>query len=192
MRDLDEKQYERVARRLDGEEISLTAEEQALVEELGLLEAELGTGLDMALPAGVASRLGGRLDSALHPGRGVRLWFRPAGMLAAAAAVLLAVGAGLWSLLPGEPRRVDVPSRQAQSNRQPSRPGEWDTDLARALLKSHDDAELNVFAVEVGRLEAETVITSVSVDAPEVEMNALERDLGEMLHEDSRPFLPEI
>ena len=106
MRDLDEKQYERVARRLDGEEISLTAEEQALVEELGLLEAELGTSLDTGLPAPVASRLGGRLDRALHPGRGVRLWLRPGGMLAAAC------GDGAVSRygLSGEAGRIPTPS----------------------------------------------------------------------------------
>ena len=82
-----EKDYARVGRRLDGEDVELTAAQRALAREVAADAEKVGLLLDVKLPPGLLHRLHGRMVDA---GR-TRLrgrWLRRAG--AAAAAVVIA------------------------------------------------------------------------------------------------------
>ena len=98
--------YELVARYLDGEEVTLTAAQLALAEEVVSDARQVGRALEVPSPAGTLHRVHGRMVRDLRLAsrlwRGVR-WAAP---VAAAAAVILA-----FVLLPGGPARpVPVPS----------------------------------------------------------------------------------
>ena len=90
--------YELVARYLDGEEVTLTAAQLALAEEVVSDGRQVGRALEVPSPAGTLHRVHGRMVRGLRPAS--RLWRRVrwAAPLAAAAAVILAL-----VLLPGGP-----------------------------------------------------------------------------------------
>ena len=93
--------YELVARYLDGEEVTLTAAQLALAEEVVSDGREVGRALEAPSPAGTLHRVHGRMVRDLKPAR--RLWRRVrwAAPLATAAAVILAM-----VFLPGAPTRL--------------------------------------------------------------------------------------
>lgn len=88
--------YELVVRYLDGEEVTLTAAQLALAEEIAADGRQVGRVLEVPSPAGTLHRVHGRTVRHLRPAS--RLWRRVrwAAPLAAAAAVILAL-----VLLPG-------------------------------------------------------------------------------------------
>jgi len=93
--------YELVARYLDGEEVTLTAAQLALAEEVVSDGGQVGRALEVPSPAGTLHRVHGRMVRDLRPAS--RRWRRVrwAVPLAAAAAVILAL-----VMLPGGPART--------------------------------------------------------------------------------------
>jgi len=104
--DMNEKQYERIARYLDGENVALQSDEQAFVVEIRRAETLVGAALDVAPPADALQRaLHRRHAVALHRSRRtLRLTLSAAAVVAAAAIVLLAFSL-LWKPLP----QADLP-----------------------------------------------------------------------------------
>ncbi len=96
---------ERVARRLDGENIELTASQQALARQVAADAARLARALDVPLPAGTLHRVHARLRQARQPGRAK---WRIGRMVAAAAAVLLAGLGLLWVATGGHRPRPQI------------------------------------------------------------------------------------
>ena len=88
-----EKDYERVGRWLDGEEVQLTDLQRALAEEIAAAAQKAAPALEVELPPGTLHRVHMRLAQAARPASTKR-WWRWAS--AAAAAMILA--AGLWML----------------------------------------------------------------------------------------------
>lgn len=85
-----EQDYELVARRLDGEDVQLTAAQQALAAEIAADQARLGPLLAPPLPAGLLHRVNARLTA--PPARlAPRVAWARWGVVAAAATILLAV-----------------------------------------------------------------------------------------------------
>lgn len=97
--------YELVARYLDGEEVTLSAAQRALAEEIVSDGRQVGGALDVPAPAGTLHRVHGRLLPVLRPRRGIWRRVRWAVPAAAAAAAILVV-----MLLPSGPERR-VPER---------------------------------------------------------------------------------
>ncbi|MFB3890718.1 MAG: hypothetical protein ACE15C_01715 [Phycisphaerae bacterium] len=111
---LDERQYEDLARSLDGEDVSLTAEQSAARDEIAGAEDALAAALDVRMPAGVLGRVRARMEAASQPAaserelllgqtggrRVIRIgpWLRAAGALAAAAVIVLAAVVG-WRVM---------------------------------------------------------------------------------------------
>jgi hypothetical protein len=86
---LNERQYERVARWLDGEDVELAPLERAAAEEIRRDEAAIAIALDAFPPTETRRRAHRRLAAALaHPRIG---WWRVAAAAAAAAAAVLIV-----------------------------------------------------------------------------------------------------
>lgn len=98
---LDEKQYERIALSLDGENVELRADEQACADDVRRLEKELEPLLDCHAPAASMAfarrRMLDGLSAATRRHRRVRLGACLA-PLGAAAIILLAIG--LWRARP--------------------------------------------------------------------------------------------
>lgn len=92
--------YELVARYLDGEEVTLSAAQRALAEEIVSDGRQVGGALDVPAPAGTLHRVHGRLLPVLRPRRGIWRRVRWAVPAAAAAAAILMV-----MLLPTGPDR---------------------------------------------------------------------------------------
>ncbi|MBN1555517.1 MAG: hypothetical protein JXA11_12295 [Phycisphaerae bacterium] len=90
---MNEQHYQRIARYLDGENITLQPDERAVVEEIRRSDALLGEKLNVAFPNEVLSRiLRRRHAETLHPSRRtLRFTLTAASVAAAAAMVLLAV-----------------------------------------------------------------------------------------------------
>lgn len=88
-----EAQYERIARYLDGERVELSADEQALADDLRAGERFLADGLAVNCPHSASRRAQRRLYSAVaaRPRRTLRFVALAGSVAAAAAVVLLAV-----------------------------------------------------------------------------------------------------
>jgi len=141
-----DEQYERVARRLDGEAVELTSAEEALAAAVRRGEVETARALDVALPAAAKARARRRLVAALARPRWRAASWAVTG--AAAAAVLIAVA--IW---PG--------------GREPSAAGNGRTVTADVLSEAYElqyqDVDLDLIAEELADMRAELV---VSRDAP--------------------------
>ncbi len=99
--DMNEKQYERIARYLDGENIALSTEERAVAEDLHRAEALVGKALDVTPPAESLQRAMSTrsIRVHLHPRRTLRFTLSAAAAVAAAAVVLLTFSL-LWKPVP--------------------------------------------------------------------------------------------
>ena len=99
--DMNEKQYERIARYLDGENIVLSPDERAVAEELHHTEALVGKALNVALPADALQRaLRQRHVSVQFRSRRTLRFILPAAAAVAAAAIVLLAFSLLWKPLP--------------------------------------------------------------------------------------------
>jgi anti-sigma-K factor RskA len=83
------KDYEAVARWLDGEAVELTAEQRALGAEIAAGEAAVGVALDAPVPPGALHRAAARLAGARPAGRRSAVVWRWVGAAAAAAAAVV-------------------------------------------------------------------------------------------------------
>lgn len=106
---LDERQYESLGRRLDGAPVRLDADQQAAADEIRRLERAIGPKLDTPVPPAAMIRVRQQMlaaieQTALRTARRPHSRLRPAlyagSALAAAAAIALAVWAGMSLLSP--------------------------------------------------------------------------------------------
>ena len=158
----NDRQYERVARFLDGDPIELTDQEREIAEELQGDEAALVGRLDAAPPLGTMGRARRRMQAELARPR----WraFRYAPRAAVAAAVVAAIFALVW---------VGIESRSPTPSEGPTLEGNL---FAEVYSRPENDVELDLIAEEVTALETE-MLTS-SPESPLVtELDTLERSL---------------
>ncbi|KPK44757.1 MAG: hypothetical protein AMK72_11685 [Planctomycetes bacterium SM23_25] len=166
---------------LDGCDESLTDSERAAVEEIRRLEADVCGRLDTEVPPVVLSRARARLAGALFRRRRI-IRLRLFSGVAAAAGLLLVVALGYWAREP-----VSVP-RMPAVTKVPAGPGAaqtWAPDVTSALLRTDRNADLLMLDREMSELE-----TGMMASAPDVELDALERELQDLVVGDGTAVFP--
>ncbi len=142
---LNERQYERVGRYLDGEQIELTADERPVANEIRRMEAPLPAMLEAQPSRKAIDRARRRmLSELLRPGRRTRRIIWPA---AAAAAVLIAATA-VWVWRSGFPAPP------------PSPPLVTIEEVAGIYAGSDENVDLDLIAEELHAMEAEIVVST--------------------------------
>ena len=169
--ELTERQYERIARRLDGEAVELDADERAVADEMHSLEAMLGGALDVEVPRAALQRAERRVSAEFaRPRPRLRVLRFAAGAVAAAAMVMIAV----WAAFGPTERPTPTPA---------------DLDaivLSEDLLQPPEDApdaELALLASELSKLETE-ILFAPPAPGEDVELKAMEREVDEFWLED--------
>lgn len=182
MMELNQEQYEKIARWLDGSPEALTDAERAAAEEIGDLERQVAGELGVALPEGAVFRLNAKLSDAVVPAPMRRFRRAVMAVLAAAAAVLLAVGLNhVLRPIPNNPALPPGPVARAPTERVVPN---WAEVLAESGARSKWDVELDELGREMGEMEAKSLVIASPVD---VEMDALESDVNELLMDDTWP-----
>jgi len=165
---LNDEQYERVARRLDGQDIQLSSEEQALAEAMRAQEQYLDSVLPVPVPAEVLRRVDRRLTAALARPRHRVRWIGVAA--ATAAAVVIAVLVQVFLNHQDKPRPdplAGVP-----------------TEKLFEVSSTNGNGELTELSKEIDKLEAETFV-SVFSSADESLFESLEREIEQTAPKDS-------
>jgi len=196
---LTERQYERIARRLDGQAVALGPDEQAVCDEIAGQEAQLSPALAVgANPSpGVLQRakalaeiglqenlLGEMLKTDVPPLAMDRAWraaqaalARPQRMLlrvgAVAASVAVAAGVLLTLTLIGRQpgSTTSAPPALAASQAVPA-------DVYVASVSAAQDPAINLLAVEIDQLEAD-VVASVPPASLDIGLDQAERAIEE-------------
>ena len=161
---LSERQYERLGRRLDGEEVRLNPAQQAAAGEIGAWEQTLAPAMDVPLPTGAIDRVRRRVAAELaRPRRRALRVVYAAGTVAAAAAVIIAVALN-WQAPPTRP--PEAPSVAGPSG------------YAMAVLPPPAEPcpEIGALAREIEEFEAE-MIPSAQPLGMDVELEQLRRDM---------------
>ncbi len=199
---LTERQYERIARRLDGEAVALLADEQAVCDEIAGDEARLVPAL--AVPDGPSrgglrraeilaqiglqeNLLGEMLDVDVPPAAMGRAWrrtqvalARPQRMLlrvgAVAASVAVAAGVLLTLTLIGRQPGGPVASTPPASRSVPA-------DVYLASVSAAQDPAINLLAVEIDQLEAD-VLASALPASVDIGLDQAERTIEEFWLDD--------
>ncbi|MCK4602047.1 MAG: hypothetical protein KAU28_06250 [Phycisphaerae bacterium] len=170
---INDEQYERVARYLDGRKVSLNRQEQAIAEDIRRDERFAGALFDVQVPDETMNCVRRRvIAELLRP----RRWLRVAGYVlvatAAAAAVLLAV-AVLW----------DSPPRQ---DSQPL------AEIPDRVIFSHtaSDHDLELLDEQIAELEANFAF-SLPPELLDLEVDELQRELEDFWLNGSLDRVPE-
>jgi len=144
---LDERQFEQMARWLDGEEVHLTDEQREALSDLRRDEAHFSEMLDVSVPAGAMDRAKQRMRAELaHPHRRtIRVAAWVGGALAAAAAIVLAAGMWLGRGGPDTPQRETLAALDLVEAIYAIEASPADTDLAAEEI----DEEIDEFDQEM-------------------------------------------
>lgn len=191
MMELDQEQYAKIARWLDGSSEGLADAERAVADEISDLERKVAGELAVELPQGAIFRLNAKVSHAAAPRPRRGVWRGVVFGFAAAAAALLAVGLN-HVLRPVSPRPVSTPPgpvARAPAGKAPTDQAvrDWARGLAKSAPRSDWDVKLDELGREMGELEAESFASASPVD---VEMDALESDFNELLMDDTWPRTP--
>jgi len=203
---LTERQYERIARRLDGQAVALDRDEQAVCDEIRGDEARLAPALavragptraglrraDILARIGLQENLLGKmLDVDVPPAAMDRAWqrtraalarpqWRPLRVGAVAASVAVVAGVLLTLTLIGRQPADPVAPTSSVSQSVP-------TDVYVASVSAGRDPAINLLAVEIDQLEADVVASalpaSVDIGLDQAERAVEEFWLDDMLVE---------
>ncbi len=170
-----ERQLDRVARRLDGEDIVLDESEESIADEIRRDERRLWSALDVDVPAGAIARVQSQVTAELDRRRGRALRFAiaggAAGALAAAAAIVLMLS------IAGTQRPTDVSPRPAVTVTE-TEPVPLEVLLA-ANAQSVGPFEVDLLESEVGTLRMDLVSADVKGLAMDAEMDQLQQQMEE-------------
>ena len=187
--DFQDQQYERVARCLDGEEISLTADERRLADEIGRIEVSVGPAMDVNVSAHIIQRALRRRQAAelKRSRRILRFKLAGAGLIAAAAMVLLALSV-LWRpILPPSSgydvaQQTDIPRPRSSVSMM---------ELLSSLETSSDfDLELDLLAAELDQEEFE-IATTPDTGQEDEEILDMQENIRNFWEEEPWIFLDE-
>lgn len=166
--ELNERQYQRVARYLDGEPVQLSETERQLAEEIRQAERELAPKLEVQPPGETVERALRRITAALaRRRRRVLPFIAPA---VAAAAIVVAVAAmHLW---PSGQAAPEVGAITLEA-------------LAEAYASEDEDIDLDLIARELDELEV-SIVVPLPADPVEAEIDALQQELDAFWLEEVR------
>ncbi len=88
MMDLNDRQYERIARQLDGENVELSDAQRGIADEIRRSERQIGAMLQAELPEDVLQRVGARLAGSTRPRKIIPWRYVGLGIGAAVAAAI--------------------------------------------------------------------------------------------------------
>ena len=134
--------YDIVARYLDGERVQLTAEQQALAEEISADSELVGRALDVTVPGGVLHRVGARVAEALPARKSWRRGLRRVTSAAVAVAIVLAII--FWPTEPPTERTPPGPGLSAVESVERFLSADGDDWDARANLLAEEVADYHV------------------------------------------------
>jgi hypothetical protein len=175
--ELDDRQLEQVARRLDGEEVPLDERQEKAAQAVRAEEARLADLLDAPPPRRTLARVEARVTAELRrPRRRVlRLAAGGAGVAAAAAAAVLV------ATFTTEPPSTTVPPTVARNEPVP---------LAVALEASEASVEVPEMALletEVGELRSELAASEAAVPEMDAELDYLQQRVEEFWLGEAEP-----
>ncbi len=136
---LNEKQYERLALWLDGRDVELTAEEQALAETIRRREEQISGMLDAPIEPVVIGRVKARIAAGARARPRRRILFG----IAAAAAAATVIAVVLW--------------RGAHPGGDGAGPVVPNDVMFGSTLETPDNEEIDILAEEIDSLEAEII-----------------------------------
>ncbi len=164
--DTNDKDYELIARRMDGSEIDLTETQKALAEAIYADAEAVGRALDVRLPGGTLHRVGARIRQNRGTERKQQTsWLRRAGIAVAVAAAVI-VAAVL--LPPSGPGKKAVPFASANGGR-----------LVYNTVA--DDLDLRVEALSDDLADARTALMLDEDFSTELAMASFEQEIGELM-----------
>ena len=175
----DEKQYERIAQWLDGEDVSLTDAERRIAEDIRQDEASFSAVADPpAVPA--PNRVRRMMTAELaRPWRSIK-WV--SGIAAAAAAIVL-VAVTIWSVPWGGPGNKPINGREIAPGSAPL--GIEQVAQAMAEAAEAADADVaNVLADELDAIEADLLVM-LDRGAADLRIDQLESELENVVTEDA-------
>ena len=159
---LSEEQYERIDRRLEGEDISLTGAEREVYQDVFRWEQLLGAAMPTDMPDETLARVRRRMAAAWR----LRRWVKRAASAVAGVAAALVIGAGalLWTYSPTE--SVNGGSGLAF----------W---LETVVTESSEAMEIDVLTRAIEELEADVICADVHSQADEQieQIEELQRDM---------------
>jgi hypothetical protein len=158
---LSEEQYERISRRLEGEDISLTGAEREVCQEMLHCEQLLAVAMPADVPGDTLSRVRRRMAAASR----LRRWAKRAVSAVVGVAAALVIGAGtlLWTYGPTEPANGNGLAF-------------W---LEMAATESSETVEIDVLTRAVEELEADVISADVHPQANQQieQIEELQRDI---------------
>jgi len=170
MERLNEEQYERIARWLDGEDLELSAAERGAAEEIRRAEAGLAQALKVSAPPAAINRARRRIIAAMaHPR--VRLW-RVGAFAAASAAAAVLLTVLLWHARQQPAQPTPLP-RQVKI----------DATFLKALEEAADGDEIDLIKQELDEIAADVALVT-GPPAMELRIDDLERRLDEFFLDD--------
>lgn len=168
--DTNDKDYELIARRMDGSEIDLTESQKALAEEISADAEAVGRALDVRLPGGVLHRVGARIRQNRGTERKQQTsWLRRAGIAAAVAAAVIVAAVLLPPFGPdGDGIKIPVPPTSANGER-----------LVYSTVA--DDLDLRVEALWEDLADARTTMMLDEDFSTELAMASFEQEMEELM-----------
>jgi hypothetical protein len=180
---MNDNDYELVARRLDGEDVELTAAQQALADEISADTEAVGMAMDIDLPGGALHRINARMSSTLSARiegkqersepKPARLWLR---WTSAAAAVAAAVIVAVVFMLP-EPKTTIKPT--------PPPPDNGEQFVYNTITDEDLDFRVEAFSDELD--DARTALLMDDDFSDELAMASVEQEMEELFLDDNGP-----
>ena len=172
---MNNEDYELVARRLDGEDVELTAAQQALADEISADAEAVGTAMDIDIPGGTLHRINARMKQSLREPKPARLWLRWTG---AAAAVAAAVIVAVVFMLP-EPKNIGTPTQY------PNGPDNGEEFVYNTITDDDLDFRVESFSDELD--DARTALLMDDDFSDELAIASAEQEMEELLLDDTGP-----
>lgn len=176
---MNEQQYERIARWLDGEAVDLTAAEQAVAQELRRDEAAIAEAMtDVKTPLAAMARARRRMTAAAGGRRVLHLAFGAVGAAAAAAIVLAATM--LWTPTPAA---GPVAGNGGAANSADVPPEVW----VGAMAPSAQMETMSALGDAIDRLASEVAISTPALPVDH-EMDSIQDELNDFWQEDPQAW----
>jgi len=174
----DDRQYERVARWLDGESVELTEAERQLAAEIRAGEAALAGRLDVELPSAALVRTARRM-SAAAAGSGRSAWWAAVGAAAAVAAALVV------AVIIHQPTEQSAGLNLAAVQQTQV--------FVQSLDQSAQDTQLDVLANQMDELDAEIQYSLVILPGEQMDrrLDEMEQSINDFWPTDPWAELPE-
>jgi hypothetical protein len=163
---LDEEQYERIARWLDGQKLELTAAELAAAEDIRQTEAQVGPALKAPMPPAAVRRARQRMIAAMAQPP-LRLW-RVAAFAAASAAAAVLLATLVWRQAP--PPTPPGPTAQVASA---------DRALLAAMEAVAEDDEIDLVEQNLNEVAA-NIAVAAAPPRTDSQIERMEKDVEEL------------